>query len=172
MANETKVASINVPVAIVTPVKLARDAAPESCGLFFSHLGNLPLGLVVDWDGATHLIHLSGPHLFEHGTIDIRDSIRGLVIQDIDYEVDVTSRYDAINTFNPPGALIMKSGELFLSSELLGDQFHSGTQKIPLGRECISGGAVEACGFMRWSITVQDGDKRRVIQSFEAISKT
>jgi hypothetical protein len=171
MVDETDLTSTSIPVVLLTPIKLRKDIAPELCGLFFPHHTNLPLGMVVDCDGTTHLIHLSGPHAFKYGPIDIRSSIRGLVIHDIEYDVDVTSRFNAVDAHAPSGSLILEGGELFLACELLGDRYQSGTEQVPLGKHYSSAGGTEACGFLRWSITLPDGNKRKVIHSFEAHSE-
>ena len=54
----------NMPIELIAPVRLKKEATAGSCGLFFPHERRLELGLTVDWEGATHLIHLDGDCIF------------------------------------------------------------------------------------------------------------
>ena len=63
--------NIDVPLSLVAPAKLGRDASAESCGLFFPYGTNLKLGLSIDWEGKTHLIHLDGQYLYKEAGIEM-----------------------------------------------------------------------------------------------------
>ena len=161
--------TIDVPLSLVAPAKLNKDASPESCGLFFPYGTNLKLGLAVDWEGKSHLIHLDGPYLYKEAGIDIGHSIRGAVISEIEYRVDLASRYNAGKEWDPAGALVIRDGELALFCTKLGDQFHNDPHPVPIGTGLLSGAGEEACGFKRWSIAIRDGQSSKVLRSFEAL---
>jgi len=126
------------------------------------------MGLVVDWDGETHLIHLAGTDLFKEAGIDVGRSISGGMINDIEYRVDVTSLYNSVERADPAGALVLKAGELHLYCSRLGDRIHYDPHPVPLGKGYLVGAAEEACGFTRWSIAIREGDESRIVKSFEA----
>ena len=169
MTEKANVSAIDVPASLIAPVKLSQDAAKASCGLFFPYRTNLPTGLVVEWEGDTHLIHLEGSLAFQEGAVGIGNPIRGVVINDVEYRVDLTSRYNSVERGDPPGALVLKAGALYLCCTKLGDQFHGGPYLVPLGGNYQKGGADEACGFTRWSIAVRENDEVKVILSLEAL---
>src|SRR6185437_14228102 len=113
---------IDVPLSLVVPARLSKQASRASCGLFFPYATRPPMGLVVDWDGETHLIHLAGTDLFKEAGIDVGRSISGGMINDIEYRVDVTSLYNSVERADPAGALVLKAGELHLYCSRLGDR--------------------------------------------------
>jgi hypothetical protein len=160
---------IDVPLSLVAPAKLNKDASAGSCGLFFPYGTGLKLGLSVDWEGKTHLIHLDGPYLYKEAGIEMGHSIRGAVINEIQYRVDLASRYNAGEQWDPAGALVIRNGLLELFCTKLGDQFHDEPHPVPLGAGSRSGAAEEACGFKRWSIAIRDGEDLKVVRSFEAL---
>jgi hypothetical protein len=84
---------INIPVSLLAPVKLVKQPPEEVSGLFFPHRTNLPVGLVVAWEGLTHLVHLDGPYVFKEGQVGLGTTIRGVLLPDIEYRVDATSAY-------------------------------------------------------------------------------
>jgi hypothetical protein len=171
MAETGEPQMIEVPVSLLAPVKLAKQAAEEVAALFFPHRKNLPLGLVVPWNGDTHLVHLVGPYAFKEGQVWMGNPIRGVLLRDIEYRVDATSAYNSGEQFDPPGALILKDGELSISCQKLGEQFADDPYPVPLKAGLLRGSAEEACGFTRWSIVVQDGDETKVIRSFDVSPK-
>ena len=172
MSDASKLEPIDLPVSAVAPVRLGKDADQKSCGLFLPYRTNLPLGLVVDWNSEKHLIHLDGSYAFKEAAVGIGNPIRGIVVNDIEYRVDVTSHYNAEQEFDPAGALVLKGGELFLCCRILGDQYHDDPHRVPVASGYLEGNAEEACGFTRWSIAVREGDKVKVVRSFEAQPRT
>lgn len=156
----------DIPTSLIAPVRLGREAIETACGLLFPHGKHLPVGLVVGWEGITHLIYLEGEFAFREAPIDVGSSIRGLVINDLVYQVDLTSAYNALNEYDPDGALVMQGGRLFLACRRLGDPFNNDSRLVPLGQDCPPGGAEESCGFTRWSIGVPIEGKVRVLRSF------
>jgi len=168
MAESAKPITLDVPLSLVAPVQLMRKSVSSSCGLFFPYRTNLPMGLVVDWEGEAHLIHLDGPYAFKEGAVGIGNPIRGVAINNFQYRVDITSRYNSGEEFDPAGALVLKDGNLFLCCRSLGDQFHNDPHPVPVRKGFSAGSPEEACGFTRWSIVVQDGKDIKVIRSFDA----
>lgn len=171
MGETGKAQMIEVPVSLLAPVKLGKLAMEGVSGLFFPHRTNFPVSLVVPWNGDTHLVHLAGPYAFKEGQVGMGNPIRGVIVRDIDYRVDVSSAYNSGEQFDPPGALILKDGELSISCQKLGNQFADDPYPMPLKAGLLPGGAEEACGFTRWSIVVQDGDETKVIGSFDVGAK-
>ena len=170
MGDLNTLAAMDVPLSILAPAKLVKQASAESCGLFFPHGSHLPIGLAVDWDRETHLIHLDGPYAYQEGVIDIGQTIRGAVISQIEYRVDITSRYKSGEAWDPAGALLIKNGELYLFCSNLGEQLHYDPHPVPLGEGYMPGALDEGCGFKKWSIAIQDSGKPKVLRSFEAHS--
>jgi hypothetical protein len=162
--------AFELPLSLIIPAKLNKQAAPETCGLFFPHGTSLKLGLSVNWNGETHLIHLDGAHLFKEGEIAMGHPVRGVVITDFEYRVDLASRYDASNAYDPAGALVLREGKVVLFCHKLGDQHHNDPHAVPLATGVLPGSAEEACGFTRWSIAIRDGDKTKIFRSFEAVA--
>lgn len=172
MSDLMKLEPIYLPVSAVAPVRLGKDADEQSCGLFLPYRTNLPMGLVVDWDGEKHLIHMEGPYAFKEAAVGIGNPIRGVVISAIEYRVDATSHYNAEDQFDRAGALVLKAGQLFICCRTLGDQYYGDPHRVPLAKGFAEGSAEEASGFTRWSIAVREGDDVTVVRSFEAQPQT
>jgi hypothetical protein len=162
---------IELPLTLVAPVQLKKQAIDLTCGLFFPHRTNLPVGLAVDWDGTTHLIHLGGAYAFKEAAIEIGHGIKGLILNNIEFRADVTSRYESGHVWDPLGAIVLRDGQLSILCQRLGDQYHDDPYPVPLGTGYPAGVPEEACGFTRWSIAVKDGDQIKVIESFEAVPR-
>ncbi len=169
MDHATGVPTFDIPLAAIVPANLNKQASAESCGLFFPYGSGKPIGLAVDWDGETHLIHLDGPNLYHEGGIDIGHSIRGAVVSEIEFRVDAESRYNSGMEWDPAGALVVKDGQLFLYCLKLGDQFHDDPRPLPVGGGYRVGAADEACGFKKWSIAIHDCGRLKVLRTFEAL---
>jgi hypothetical protein len=137
--------SIDVPLSLVAPVQLKKAATSSTGGL---------------------------SHVFKEAPIEIGHPIRGLIINDIEFRVDVTSRYDSGHVWDALGALILKDGELSIFCQKLGDQLNNDPYPVPLRAGYLVGVPNEVCGFTRWSVAIQDGDQTKVIQSFEAAPKS
>lgn len=161
---------IELPISMLAPVRVGKTATNESCGLFFPYL-NLALGLVIDWEGDTHLIHLDGPTLFKEGPIGIGNPIRGVVINDLEYRVDPTSRFKPHQDLDPPGALVLKGGNLYLMCLRHGREIDDEPYEVPVAAGFRVGGTEESCGFTRWSIAIREGEQVRVIRPFEALPR-
>ena len=168
---EGAITSIDVPLSIVTPAKLNKQASAESCGLFFPYGTRLPMGLAIDWSGETHLIHLDGKYAYQETGLDVGQSIAGAIINQIEYRVDINSLYDPSKEWDAAGSLIVKDGELFMCCHTLGYEFHDDTHQVPVGNGYLGGRGSEASGFKRWSIAIADGGRPKVLRSFEALSK-
>jgi hypothetical protein len=162
---------LDVPLSIVVPAKLSNKASAESCGLFFPHTTKLSLGLSVDWAGKTHLIHLDGSHLYREAGIEIGRSLRGAMIREIEYRVDLASRYNSADEWDPAGALVIKDGELSLYCRELGNRVDNDPYPVPIGTGLPVASEEEACGFTRWSIAIREDGKAKVLWSFEAIPR-
>lgn len=98
--------------------------------------------------------------------------IRGVIVSQVEYRVDATSRYNFEEEFSPAGALVLRSGQLFICCRRLGDQFHDDPYRVPLMKGFTEGSADEARGFTRRSIAVRESGDVKVIRSFEAQPKT
>ncbi|MBR0553741.1 hypothetical protein [Stakelama marina] len=172
MSNQTNIEALDLPMSAVAPVRLGKNADEKSCGLFLPYRSNLPMGLVVDWDDQKHMIHLDGSYAFKEAAVGAGNPIRGVIVSQVEYRVDATSRYNSEEEFDPAGALVLRSGQLFISCRRLGDQFHDDPYRVPLMKGFAEGSADEACGFTRWSIAVRESGDVKVIRSFEAQPKT
>ncbi|HET9336664.1 MAG TPA: hypothetical protein VFO12_09690, partial [Sphingomicrobium sp.] len=135
----------------------------------FPHGTNLPMGLAVDWEGESHLIHLDGPHRYHEAGIELGHSLRGVVLSVFEVRVDLTSRYDTSRTVDPMGALVIRDGRLFMFCRQLGDRFRMEPHAVPIDAGYLTGTTEEACGFTRWSIAVRDGHQTTVLRRFEAL---
>ena len=152
---------IDLPLSLVRPVRLS-DATPA--GVFLSHKPSDPLMLAFPWGGKAHLMHLEGKHAFTHFTLQPGYSARGTVITEIQFLVDLSSRYDAVEKHDPLGALVLRDGDLFVIGQKAGDTF-SDPHEVPLWGDYEDGTSEEAVGFARWSIFVRDGKERKIIWS-------
>ena len=148
-----------VPISQVTPVRVGGDT-PE--GVLLSYRATDPMMVITQWGDKAHLIHLDGRAAFTHFTIGPGMSVRGMVISEAEFIVDVTSRYDAVQSSDPIGALVLKGGTLFIIATKAGETFGD-AHEVPLWGEYESGTEHEAVGFERWSIVVRDGKDRRTL---------
>jgi hypothetical protein len=160
---------IEVSISMIAPARLRQKASREFCGLFFPYRANLPVGLAVDWEGETHLIHLEGQNAFQEGRVGIGSPIKGTVIRDFEYRVDATSSYNSAEQSDPSGALVLRNGMLYLCCRRLGDALNDDPYPVPVGGELLPGEPEEACGFTRWSIAVREGSELHIVRTFEAI---
>jgi hypothetical protein len=160
--------ALDFPLSLVTPIKLSKQPLVVSCALFFPYRTNPSLGLVANWEGEDHLIHLEGDYAFGESAIDQKHPIFGAAVTEIEFRADMASRYNSAETWDPQGALVLKEGKLFLFCRRLGDRFHNDPYPVPLGTNYPLGSAEEACGFRKWSIAVRDNGRPKVIRSFTA----
>lgn len=152
---------VEVPLSFVAPVRLSDDA-PN--GIFLSHKPSDPTMLTFNWGGKVHAMHLEGERAFTHFTISAGYSARGTLISKIEFIVDLSSRYDALEKSDPIGSLILQDGELFVIGKKAGDSFGE-PHEVPLWGEYDHGTAEQKVGFANWSIVIQDGDERKTIWS-------
>jgi hypothetical protein len=148
-----------VPISLVAPVRLSK--ATEN-GVFLSHKATDPVMLTFQWGDKAHLLHLDGKHAFAHFAVEPGYLARGTLLTEVDFIVDLSSRYDAVKQSDPKGALVLKDGELFLIAERAGDAFGD-PHRVPLWGEYGEGTSEEAVGFTGWRIVARDGDERITI---------
>lgn len=170
MNSPAEILNIDIRISQLAPVKLTRDASEKTCGLFLPYTPRLALGLVVNLEGETQLIHLDGAHIFKMGSVAIGSPIRGVIISDYEFRVDTASRYNSTEQSDELGALILKGGELFLMCGRLGESYHGDLEPVLIQSGLLAGTDDEACGFKKWSVTIREGEETKVIRSFESIA--
>lgn len=163
-------AEIDLPLTKVAPVQITQQGDDALSGLFFPYRANLSVDLATNWEGRTHLVHLAGDYAFQEGAVGINSPIRGILVREIEYRVDVTSRYNSTEAQDTPGSLVLKHGQLFLMATRLGDKIDNDPYGVPIAQGFDAGAAEQACGFRRWSIAIQENGDTRVIQKFEALA--
>ncbi len=156
MTDDTgKIDPIIIPLRLLKPIKL--NKASGTTGLLWPLRQNLPPTLLVDWDGSQYALYLSGPHLMEYFPIKADISMRGLLIEEAEFVVDVTSRYDAVEKNDPRGAIVLRDGKTYIVGVGLGETF-ADPVLLPLRGDYDTGTQDEAIGFTRWTMIARDGD--------------
>ncbi len=171
MSNQTNIEALDLPMSAVAPVRLGKNADEKSCGLFLPYRANHPMSLVVDWEDQKHMIHLDGSYAFKEAAVGADNPIRGVIVSQVEFRVDATSRYNAEEEFDPAGALVLKGGQVSIYCRRLGDQYYDDPYPVPLMKGFTEGSADEACGFTRWSIALREGRDVKVIRSFDVQPK-
>lgn len=159
---------VDVPLNSVAPIKIS-DSSPN--GIFLSHKVSDPLMLTWNWEGKPYVVRLEGQDAFHFYPIKADYSARGSVISDIEFLVDLSSRYDAVQTSDPLGALVLQDGTLFIVAVKAGDPFADPVD-VELWGNFQEGSGEEKVGFARWSIVLRDGDRRLPLWSTPLIEVT
>lgn len=146
---------ITVPLRLLKPIKL--NKASGSTGLLWPLRKNLPPTLLIDWDGCQYALYLGGPHSMGFFPIKPDLSMRGALIDNAEFVVDVTSRYDAVQQQDPRGAIVLRDGKSFIVGIALGESF-ADPVPVPLWGDYEAGTRDEAIGFTRWSLITRHGD--------------
>jgi len=167
MNGETSdVPQIDIPLRLLKPVKLNQTTGLT--GLLWPIRNNLPPALIVDWGGKPYALYLEGQAPLHFFPIKLDVSLRGLLIEQTEFVVDVTSRYDSVQKSDPLGALVVKDGRAYVMAAPLNDGF-ADPAYVPLWGEYEEGTADEAVGFYRWRLIARDGD--RIIELWTQTSK-
>lgn len=144
------------PVRLIKPVSI-RQGFGES-GFFIPHRKQYPSALIVDWSGKTSLIFLSGENKFNFFSQEINSApLRGVLIADCEFVVDVASHYDSVAENDPLGALVINDGGIHLIAARLNQGF-ADPVLVPLWGDFTEGSKDEAIGFAKWSLIRKDGD--------------
>ena len=146
---------LEVPLRLLKPIRL--DKVGRAKGFLWPLRKNLPPTLIIDWDGAQYALYLGGPHPMGFFPIKPDISMRGLLIEDAEFIVDVASKYDAVQTLDPRGAIVLRDGEASICGIALGEAF-SDPVMVSLWGDYNIGTKDEAIGFTRWTLIVRDGD--------------
>jgi len=155
--------NLELPVSKVIPTLLTQDTTP---GLFIPY-GADPI-IVIKWDQAVHLIHLTGEHSYQYGDLGIGHRVRGVLISDVEFIVDAQSAYNHNQSAARAGALIVAEGKIFLNSIRAGDPFRNEPHAAPLWGEFQCASGQEAAAFSRWALAFRERDELRIFKWFEA----
>lgn len=147
---------VNVPLSSVAPIRIS-GTTPN--GVFLSHKASDPLMLTWIWEGNPYVLRLEGQDAFRYYPIKAGYSARGSIINDIEFIVDLSSRYDAVQQSDPLGALVLQDGSLYVVAVNAADQFADPVD-VELWGDFPGGSKDEKVGFARWSIALRDGDQR------------
>jgi hypothetical protein len=146
---------LNIPLSRLKPIKANKVTAEN--GFLWPLRSNLGSMLMVDWEGSQYALYLSDPGTMKFFPIKPDISLRGFMVDECDFVVDVTSGYDAVQKEDPLGAIVLKNGAAFISAKSL-DQF-SEPVLMPIWGEYDAGTEDEAIGFTRWSLVIHDEDR-------------
>lgn len=127
-------------------------------GLFQHHRANLPPSLIIDWDGDAHCFYLEGQHANRFFKIDMRNKTRGFLIRNPSITVDLESAYDAVEKWDPLGALVVANGNAYIVGCPFGDGF-ADPVRVPLWKAGMQGSQREAVGFRSWKLVLTEGDR-------------
>lgn len=166
MTDSPSAAALDIPLRLLKPVKLNETSGLS--GFLWPIRKNLPPGLVVDWDGKPYAIYLEGQAPLRFFPIKLDVSLRGLLIEKVEFIVDVTSRYDAVQISDPMGALVVKGGRAYLMAVPFNNGF-ADPGYVPLWGEYEAGTEEEAVGFYRWKLIARDED--RIIELWSQASE-
>jgi hypothetical protein len=149
-----------IPLSLIAPIRLTGEA-PSGIYYPFKPFGVTMLATV--WDGKPHIMYLNGEKPFACFPLQVGYSARGSIIRNVEFHVDLSSQYDAVQESDPLGALIIQDARAFVMAFRPGgfeDPF-----EFPLWGEFESWSKEEKLGFSRWSISVRDGQDRIVLWS-------
>lgn len=141
-------------------------------GIFLPTRSNLPPALVFNWgdtdeqEAAQTIMYFEGEKAFEYFDLDIRTKPRGLLIENVEVGVDLSSRYDAQTTATPKGGMVMKEGRAHINAAPLRDTYGD-PHLVPLPFEFGQTGEVEPMGFYRWKLYLRKGDDQHDLLTFD-----
>lgn len=150
-----------LPISLISPVRLTAET-PN--GIFYPFRPSGEIMLAVVWEDQPHLLHLTGERAFACFPLRPSYSAKGAIITDIQFRVDLSSRYDAERETDPLGALVVQNGRASVIAYQMGDGFGDPID-VPLWLELGAWSPDEKIGFSRWSIAVRDDDKRVTLWS-------
>jgi hypothetical protein len=150
-----KIDPIAIPLRLLKPIKLNKTSG--ATGLLLPLRKNLPPTLLINWDGSQYALYLGGAQPMGYFPIKPDISMRGLLIENAEVVVDVTSRYDAVQQNDPRGAIVLRDGKSYIVGIGLGDTC-ADPVLVPLWGEYDTGTQDEAIGFTRWTMIALDGD--------------
>jgi hypothetical protein len=146
-----------LPLSRVEPLRIRSKVLLEHPGLFRTFRAvDGPL-LAFNWGEEPRLMTLEGEYAFHHFELQLGHSMPGILTTDIEFRVDITSRYDAVTKADPLGSLILSEGKLFVVAMKSGNQFGE-PHEVPLWGEYPEGTPETKVGFTRWEIIARDGD--------------
>jgi hypothetical protein len=139
-------------------------------GLFFHHRSNLPQSLIIDWEGRAHCFYLEGQHANKFFPIDAWGKARGFLIRNPRILVDPASAYDAVEKWDPLGALVLTDGCVHIVGCPFGNGF-ADPVRVPLWKAGIHGTPGEAVGFRSWKLTLEEGGREVVLWRQEQVGE-
>jgi hypothetical protein len=164
MSNEANSLGSALPLRLLTPIRMTSKAPIVSPGVFLPPRTTDPLLLAFNWDGEPTLMTLEGQFAFHHFKQQLGHSVTGILVKDVEFLADLTSRYDSSKEDDPMGALITSEGKLFVIGMRSGDRFGD-PHPVPLWGDYGEASAEVKVGFTRWKIVARDGDERVTIWS-------
>jgi len=153
----------DLPPSMIGPVRLA-EGTPN--GFLVSHRPAGAKMLTLNWDDEIYAMHLDGDRPFRYFPLNRGVAVRGALIKEVEFRVDVTSAYNAVERQDPLGALILTGGQLYVIAVLIGDGWADPVE-VPLWGEFDPGTGGEKVGFTRWGIVARDGAKLLSLFSHE-----
>jgi hypothetical protein len=154
----------DLPASLIAPVKIT---AGSPNGFLVAHKPAGVRMLALEWEGQVYAMYLSGDYAFRYFPVRAGVSLRGALVSTVEFRVDLTSAYDAMQKQDPLGALVLNDGQLYAIGILMGDGFADPVE-VPLWGKFSAGTNGEKVGFTKWSIVVREGDKSMVLFSHEA----
>ena len=119
--------------------------------------------LVAGSDERPIAVLLHEAHLYTSFEAASTSQWTGLILPKLKIELDETSAFDARYEYAPLGAVVRKGSELVMCTK---SENFRGTANTPLITGLSSIGDSQV-GFKRWQLVLGDGDRKRVMRSFD-----
>lgn len=93
---------------------------------------------------------------------------RGLLVPNVEIELDETSLFDVDGHYPPLGSLVRHGDKLSVQTIALGNRFSPYGGQFPIMSELPSISPTEKACFTKWQIVLGEGQEKRVLHSVNA----
>ena len=112
-------------------------------------------------------IFLDPQHDFEAWECSTATNHRGILIPEVQIEIDEKSTFDTERTYAPYGALVRKGDTLSIAILASDDRRIRRQQLLPVITGLPASGSDIEVGFLKWQLSIGEGDNRRVLRTIE-----
>ncbi len=124
--------------------------------------------LVAAVGGHKTAILLDPAHEFDSWECSDAHNHKGILINDVQVEVDEKTAFDTQRTYAPYGALVRRGSLISVAAAARDGHGIRRQHLIPLIDGLPTSGSDTEVGFLKWQLVIGEGDTRRVLKSFEA----
>lgn len=153
---------------MLTPFEFSVGAIADASGLTLllpRATGDEPM-LVTTAGERFVAVFLGESHTFEGFECGTADGWKGLLIPDVQIEIEESSAFDAQREYAPYGALVRTANNLSLAARLQDEYRIYRQHLVPLVTGLATCRGELSAGFRQWRIILGEGENKRILKEF------